>query len=141
MFDSLQQLLVFNMQGNRYALDLRDIAEVLDPPETYPAPWAPRAIKGAMNFHGSLVSVLDLAEFMNLGAAGSGGVVLVIDKRVANIALMADNVENIIPSDTILETENSDDPIIDKVLLMPDGEIRLLAIAKVLEDIESSLRG
>jgi len=140
MVEGLQQLLVFNLQGGRYALDLRDIAEVLDTPATFPVPWAPCTIKGAMNFHGSLVSVFDLAEFMNLGTTGAEGVVLVIDKRIANIALMADSVENIVPSDTILETEESNDPMVDKVLLMPDGEIRLLAPAKVLENIESSLR-
>ena len=141
MFDGLQQLLVFNVHGNRYALDLTDIAEVLDPPETYPVPWAHDAIMGAMNFHGRLVSVLDLAGFMGLGTTGPEGVVLVIDKRIANMALMADSVENIVLSDTILEAEECEDPLVDKVLLTPAGEIRLLATGKVLEKIENSLRG
>jgi purine-binding chemotaxis protein CheW len=141
MADCMQQLLVFNVLGSKCALDLQDIAEVLDPPALFPVPWAPDIIRGAMNFHGSLVSVLDLAEFMKLGTAHPEGVVLVLDRRIANLALMADSVENIVPADTILETEESDDPMVEKVLMMADGEIRLLALGQVLANIESCLRG
>jgi purine-binding chemotaxis protein CheW len=140
MVDDVQQLIVFNVQGGRYALDLRDIAEVLDPPATYPVPWGTGPIRGAMNFHGSLVTVLDLAEFLGLGATGQGGVVLVLDKRIANISFLADSVENIVTTDLVLECEGSDDPLMDRVLLMADGEIRQLAAGKILEKIEASLR-
>jgi purine-binding chemotaxis protein CheW len=141
MFDGLQRFLLFNVEGRGYAFPLQDIAEVLDHPALFPVPWTPHIIKGAINFHGSLVSVLDLAAFMNLGAAKPEGVVLVLDKRIANLALMADSVENIVPSDAILDAQESDDPLVERIFVMAEGEIRLLATGKVLDNIESRLRG
>jgi len=140
MIDGIQRLLIFDVKGSRYALDLQDVAEVLDPPMTFPVPWTPGCLKGAMNFHGSLVCVLDLAEFMNVGTRDRGGNVLVLDKRIANLALWVDGVENIVLSDAVLEEDACGDPLVDKVLMMADGEIRMLAVGKLLEGIETALR-
>jgi purine-binding chemotaxis protein CheW len=140
MIDGTQRLLVFNVCGNRYALDLQDVAEVLAPSMTFPVPWAPGFLKGAMNFHGNLVTLLDLAEFMNIGAMDREGNFLVLDKRIANLALWVDGVENILLADAVLEEDESDDPLVDKVLIMADGEIRMLAVEKLLESIEETLR-
>lgn len=140
MNDGMQRLLVFTVQGSRYALDLRDVAEVMDPQATFPVPWAPGYLKGAMNFHGSLVTLLDLAEFMNVGATEAGGNILVLDKRIANLALRVDGVENIVLSDAVLEEDESSDPMVDKLLILADGEIRMLAVGKLLESIEETLR-
>jgi len=140
MIDGMQRLLVFTMRGSRYALDLQQIAEVLPPPEMFPVPWAPDCIRGAMNFHGNLVAVLDLAAFMNAGTMDANGNILVLDKRTANLALLVDGVENIVLADGVLEEDESRDPMVDKVLIMADGEIRLLAAGKLLESIEALLR-
>jgi chemotaxis signal transduction protein len=140
MVDGLQRFLVFSVRGHRFALDLQDIAEVVESPSLFPAPWAPGFFRGAMNFHGSVVAVLDLAGFLDLGAADREEVVLVLDKRIANLALAADSVENIVPSDLILETGESDDPLVERIFMTDDGEIRLLATGKLLEEIEAGLR-
>jgi purine-binding chemotaxis protein CheW len=140
MIDGIQRLLIFNMRGDRYAVDLQDVAEVLDPPETFPVPWAPAAIKGTINFHGNLVSVLDLAGFMNIGSIDQRGSILVLDKRIANLALWVDGVENIVLTDGILEEDESNNPLVRNLLIMADGEIRMLALEKLLERIEESFR-
>lgn len=140
MIDSMQRLFIFNVGGQRFALDLQHVAEVLDPPIMFPVPWAPAWLAGAMNFHGSLVAVLDLAGFMDIGTAARDGNVLVLDRRIANLALRVDGVENIVFSDVVLEEDKSVDPLVDKVLITADGEIRLLAVGQLLERIEDALR-
>ena len=141
MTDDAQRLLAFTVRGDRYALDLRDIAEVLDAPTPFPVPWATGALKGAINFHGNLVTLFDLAEFTTPGTAGTGNIALVLDGRIGNLALVADSVENIIPADAVLEIEESNEPHVDRIYVMADGELKLLAPAPLLERIEASLRG
>jgi len=139
MINGSQRLFIFCVRGSRFALDIQDVAEVLDPPVSFPVPWAPGYLKGTINFHGSLVTLHDLADFMNVGPIGHGGNILVLDKRIANLALWVDSVENIVSFDAVLEEDESSDPVVDKVLTMPDGEIRMLAVGKLLERIEEDL--
>jgi purine-binding chemotaxis protein CheW len=134
------RLILFTVRENRYALNLQDVAEVLNPPVTFPVPWAPAYLSGAMNFHGSLVAVLDLAMFMNIGTMVPDGNILVLDKSIANLALGVGRVENIVPVDDVLEEDESDDPIVDKLLIMPDGEVSKLAVAMLLERVDSAMR-
>ncbi len=136
----MQRLLIFTVGGERFALDIQDVAEVMDPPPTFPVPWAPAWLVGVMNFHGSLVAVLDLASFITDGTVPPGGSVLVLDRRIANLALRVNGVENIVPVDVVLEEEESTDTLVDKVYVMADGEIRLLATEKLLERLEHDVR-
>jgi purine-binding chemotaxis protein CheW len=134
------RLILFTVRENRYALNLQDVAEVLNPPVTFPVPWTPAYLSGAMNFHGSLVAVLDLAMFMNIGTMAPDGNILVLDRSIANLALGVDRVENIVPVDDVLEEDESDDPIVDKLLIMADGEVSKLAVAMLLERVDRAMR-
>ena len=107
---------------------------------TFPVPWTPAYLSGAMNFHGSLVAVLDLAMFMNIGTMAPDGNILVLDRSIANLALGVDRVENIVPVDDVLEEDESDDPIVDKLLIMADGEVSKLAVAMLLERVDRAMR-
>ena len=49
-------------------------------------------------------------------------------------------VDNIVSFDAVLEEDESSDPVVDKVLTMTDGEIRMLAVGKLLERIEEDWR-
>ncbi|HEX8960433.1 MAG TPA: chemotaxis protein CheW [Geobacteraceae bacterium] len=134
------RLLLFTVREDRYALDLQDVAEVLTPPVIFPVPWAPPCVTGAMNFHGSLVTVLDLAGFLGCGTMAPEGNLLVLDRGIANLALWIDRVENIAPADGVLEEDTSNDPLVEKVLIMADGEVRKLAVARLLEKVEAAMR-
>ena len=140
MSDGTERLLLFSLKETRYALDLQNVAEVLPPPVTFPVPWSPPCLKGAMNFHGNLVAVLDLAEFMGCGTKAPDGNVLVLDRGIANLALWIDRVDNIVPADGILEEDQSNDPLIEKVLLMADGEVNKLALGRILERVEEAMK-
>ncbi len=78
MMVGTNRLLVFRLQGSRYALDLSDVAEVMEPPVIFPIPRAPHFLSGIMNFHGNLVSVLDLAHFLGISSCTPAEKVLIM---------------------------------------------------------------
>jgi purine-binding chemotaxis protein CheW len=139
MMDGTNRLLIFSLQGSKYALDLRDVAEVLEPPLIFPIPRAPLFFPGIMNFHGKLVSVLDLAGFLNRAPRNPHGKVMVLDPRLANLAVWVDMVESIVATDAVLEEDECSEPLVVKVLTMADGEVRMLAVEKLLEKLEEAL--
>ena len=139
MMDGTNRLLVFTLQGSRYALELRDVAEVLEPPVLFPIPRVPLFFPGIMNFHGNLVTVFDLAQFLNNVPRNPHGKVLVLDTRIANLAVWVDMVENIVSTDIVLEEDESSEPLVGKVLIMADGEVRMLAVEKLLAELEEIL--
>ena len=54
--------LLFELGKDRYALDVRQIAEVLPLVEVKQIPRAPQAISGLFNYRGALVPVIDLSQ-------------------------------------------------------------------------------
>jgi purine-binding chemotaxis protein CheW len=137
--EGTNRLLVFTLQGSKFALELRDVAEVLEPPLLFPIPRAPLFFPGIMNFHGNLVTVFDLAQFLNSVPRNPHGKVLVLDTRVANLAVWVDMVENIVAMDIVLEEDESSEPLVGKVLIMADGEVKMLAVEKLLAKLEEIL--
>ena len=139
MMNGTNRLLIFSLQGSRYALDLRDVAEVLEPPQIFPIPRAPLFFPGIMNFHGNLVSVFDLARFLNGAPRNPHGKVLVLDSRIANLAVWVDMVESIVAADIVLEEEECSEALVGKALTMADGEVKMLSVEKLLEKLEEAL--
>ena len=136
MMDSLNSLVVFSLQGEKYALYLRNVAEVVEPPRFFPMPHAPLFFVGIINSHGNLVSLLDLAHFLTNAPRNPQGKVLVLDRGVANLALWVDMVENVNSAAVILEEYESDETLVGKVLIMADGEVKILSVEKLLEQLE-----
>ncbi|HEX2769453.1 MAG TPA: chemotaxis protein CheW [Geobacteraceae bacterium] len=139
MMDGSNRLLVFTLRGSRYALTLRNVAEVMEPPLIYPIPHAPHFFLGIMNFHGNLVSVLDLARFLSGAPRNPHGKILVLDTRIANLSLWVDTIENICSTDAILEEYKSDENLVEKLLMMADGEVKMLSVENLLDKLEEIL--
>jgi chemotaxis-related protein WspB len=58
-------MLLFQAGTCRYALNSQQIVEVLPWASLYPAPKAQGVIKGLLNYHGQLVSVIDLGQLLH----------------------------------------------------------------------------
>jgi len=141
MMDGADRLIVFSLQGSKYALYLRNVAEVVAPPRIFPMPHAPHFFPGIINFHGNLVSLLDLALFLTSKPRSPLGKVLVLDTGIANLALWVDTVENVGSADVVLEEDESNETLVEKVLIMADGEVKMLSVEKLLEQLEQTLSG
>jgi len=141
MNEGFRRLLVFTLRDEKYALDLREVAEVLEPTPTFPIPRAPRFFSGIINFHGSLVAVLDLAMFFGGKPGTAAGKILVADRNIANLAFQVDAVENIVSEEVLLEEREGDDDMTARHLVMADGEIRELSVNRILESLEAIISG
>lgn len=139
MMDGANRLIVFTLQESKYALYLRNVAEVVEPPRIFPMPHAPIFFSGIMNFHGNLVTLLDLANFLTKTPRNPQGKILVLDAGIANLALWVDTVENVGSADVVLEGYESNETLVDKVLIMADGEVKMLSVEKLLEQLEQIL--
>ncbi len=135
-----QRFLIFTLQGTSYALDLHTVAEVKEPPAIFPIPRAPAHFIGVMNSHGSLVPVLDLALYTNTGAFAPNGKVLVLDNRIATLALWVDGITTIAPAGMLTDGRPGTDELTEKFFFAGEGEeVRLFALETLLQDLETSL--
>ena len=139
MMEGANRLILCTLHGSRYALRLCDVAEVMEPPRIYPVPRVPQYIAGIMNFHGKLVSVLDLANFLTGDCRHPQGEVLVLDSRIANLALWVDSVEHVRSTDIIREESECAECFVEKILMMSDGAVKMLSVGMILDKIEENL--
>ncbi len=140
MTTATERYLVFDLHGFRYALPLVDVAEVLEPVPTFPIPRGPSIFRGAINFHGRIVAVLDMAAFLQTGAFAADGKYVVLDRDQTGLALACGPTVDIIPADVILEEEPDDDPLVERLLVLADGEVRLLHLENLILHLEELLR-
>jgi purine-binding chemotaxis protein CheW len=141
MTAAAERFLVFDLNGSRYALPLVDVAEVLEPVPTFPIPRAAHFLLGAINFHGRIVAVLDLATLLQSGAFGADGKYVVLDRDQTGLALACGPTVNIIPAEVVLEEEPADSPFVERILVLADGEVRLLHMENLMLYLEELLHG
>lgn len=138
-----QRYLLFTIDGLTYAIDLQQVAEVVEPPPLYPIPRAPGCFIGAMNSHGTIKAVLDLTGIrQSRTGTPSLGKVLVLEDRVAGLALQVDGVLSIVSGETLDRLPSADDlPWCDGVLSDGVSQMRLLVVEKLLRQLEATING
>jgi len=133
--------LIFMLAGRRFAFDLAQIAEVEEPPLTWPIPMAPRCYIGAMNFHGTIVAVMDLAMFLGLPGDHVTEKLIVLDTRIAALAFQIERVIRIVSVDQADIREGADGAFATARLNLPDGEATLLDAAAIAEHAGETING
>lgn len=134
-----RKFLIFSLPGSRYALDLAQVAEVGDPPQIWPIPLAPPCFSGALNFHGDIVAVLDLAVFLGLVGPGSPGKIIVLHHEIASLALLVETVVRIVSGDEISFTPSHDGVFAAATLDLIDGEAILIDLAALVIGAETAM--
>jgi chemotaxis signal transduction protein len=134
------RFLIVSASGERYAIDLGDIAEVTEKYHTCPIPKAPPYYLGAFNFHGTPAPVVDLASTLNDEAPRQGGVILVLDHRIATLAVRVDSVERIVYDVPVSEMNADGDDAAERSLLWNDETVRILVLESFVASLEIELR-
>ena len=128
------KFLIFTLAGRRYALDLAQVAEVVEQPATWPIPLAPPCYHGAMNFHGTIVAVMNLALFLGLPGEYSTEKTVVLDTRIASLAFSVEDIIRIIPQGQAgLSEAPQDEAFACGRLNLPEGKVTLLDAAALAE--------
>lgn len=60
------QIVIFELDGEEYAVEIADLQEIIKLPEITPVPNAPQFISGIFNLRGKIVVVVDLEKRFNL---------------------------------------------------------------------------
>ena len=135
-----ERLLLFTLAGQGFAFDLQEVAEVMEPPASYPIPRAPGHFVGLINFHGSLTALLDLGLYLGYGRrTQSQGKVLVLDTRLASLALWVDGVTSVVSWETVTGRTPGEDALTAELLETEAGNFRLLRAEAILDALEEEL--
>lgn len=95
----MELVLIFKLAEEWYGLEVDDLQEIVEAPELNYVPRGPGWLIGAINFHGSIVPVIDLADYLHLGHDTYGGKVLVLPTEEYSLALGVSEVFRIVPLD------------------------------------------
>ncbi|RII28788.1 MAG: chemotaxis protein CheW [Geobacter sp.] len=128
--------IVFAVKGERYGLPLQVVAEVREPSRPVPVPRAPEFLCGAMNSHGRLVAILDLASLLGCRKTTPPGTFLVLDHSTANLALWVDGVEGFATEEGEGGADPPDNDFITRVVQSDRGAFKMLALDNVLKKME-----
>jgi purine-binding chemotaxis protein CheW len=90
----ISHLVVFAVQGNRYAVPLSSVERVFLMVAVQPVPGAPRVVLGAINLEGRVVPVVDLRRRLNLPSRdyGLNAHLLIVQTPRRTLAIPADEV-------------------------------------------------
>jgi purine-binding chemotaxis protein CheW len=133
------RFLLFSAAAQGFAFNLQEISEVMEPLASFPIPGAPEHFTGLINFHGTLTALVDLGRYLGLGPECTPGKVLVLDTKLAQLALGVDEVRAIIAAETVTGETASDDPLTVSVLETAYGNFRLLRLDTLLFGLEQGL--
>ena len=135
-----ERLLLFTLAGQGFAFDLQEVAEVMEPQASFPIPRAPAHFVGLINFHGALTALVDLGLFLGKGSRRPGqGKVLVLDTRLAGLALWVDGVASVVAGSTVVARTPGVDQLTAELLETGQGSFRLLRVEELLGALEMGL--
>jgi purine-binding chemotaxis protein CheW len=134
-----ERFLLFSAAGDRFALNLQEVAEVMEPQQAFPVPRTPRHFTGLINFHGTLTTLIDLGLYLGGERRSTAGKVLVLELKGAHFALKVDAVRSIVPRDAIVAESPGEDALTAAVLETGEGRFRLLHSESLLFALEQDL--
>ncbi len=100
--DAIHQYLSFFLAGDKYAIGIVQVKEIIECPALTRVPGAPRSIRGVLNLRGSVVPVIDLAIAFGLVQTEitRRTCVIIVEIRLggerAVIGVMADAVDQVL---------------------------------------------
>lgn len=133
--------LIFSLQNRQYALDLAQVAEVEEVPVMWPIPSAPAYYPGAINFHGTIVAVMDLPAFLGFTSCAAPEKMITLDLRIASLALLVEQVVRITPAGEARLEAAPEEEFVTALLKLSDGEARLLDAGLIVARAQETING
>ena len=96
--NSLRELISFQVNAQRYCIDIMDVREIRGWTAATPLPHAPDYMRGVINLRGSILPIVDLSARFRLGPTTptSRHVVIVVDVQGKLAGLLVDAVCDIL---------------------------------------------
>ncbi len=135
----MAQILIFALAQETYGLEIARIQEVVAAPRLHVIPRAPRGLLGALNFHGSVVPVLDLGFWLGFSTSRRDPRVIVLAHEACRLALAVEQIRRITPAhaETLVADRAQHGAPCTRAVLELDGEmINLLDLEAVVMSLE-----
>ncbi len=137
----MDKVLVFRLGAEYYGLEIAHIQEVIELPPLHYIPRAAEHFLGAVNVHGSILPVLDLAVFLGFDSRQRDHRIIVLTPQVCRMALAVTALEPIVPlnRDSLLpaQQEPKQGSCIRAVLNLEAEMINLLDTEGLLARLET----
>ncbi len=133
-----RSLVVFMIEGHRYALPISLVERVLPAVEVSPLPDAPAVTLGVINVHGALIPVFDLRPRLNYPSReyGMNSLLLVASTTKRRLAVPVDEVVGICDvSAAAITAPSTILPGVDQVaglVTLPDGLLLIYDVEALL---------
>lgn len=138
-----REVLLFLLEGQRYALPVEDVRELVRAVRLTPLPRAPQVVEGLLNLRGELLPVLDMRRRFRLPARplSSSDHLVVAQAGPRRVALRVDRAESLLS----LEAEQLDASprelpgvgYVAGALKLPDGLVLLHDLRTFLSEAEA----
>lgn len=135
-----QQLVVFDLAGQQYGVDISTVREIIRMTEITHVPDAPPSIEGVINLRGGVIPVVDLRKRFGLRVTRptDQSRVLVVELEGDNVGVVVDRVDEVlrIPASSIEDTASlvttADSYYIDGIAKVDEDLLILLNLSKAL---------
>lgn len=136
----MELMLAFSLGNEQYGLEVRHLQEIVERPMVHYVPRAPALLQGAINFHGSIVPVLDLAELLGFPRQETAPRLLVLTPEWCSLALAVHGLRRIVPMKPEhllpLPAERRDEGYIHAAYALSGEIINLLDPARLLAGLQ-----
>lgn len=135
-----QTLLIFKINDTSYAIESKDVKEIVRNTEIFPVPFVPSYLKGVLNYYSKPFAVVDFSLLINEKQQESK-IFMVLNDENSTALQVTDIQEFRGENDTVLhnftESENS---IFFKAAIKTDEEIiPILNMTTILEKIKNDI--
>lgn len=137
------QLVVFNLGKEEYAIDISYAKEIIRVPNFTKIPNVPHYIEGVFNLRGTVITVIDLKKRFEIGdmERGVDSRLLILDFNEVQIGIIVDDISEVVRIDN-LTIQNLDTELvsisknsIDGITIMGERLIILLNALKLKSEI------
>jgi purine-binding chemotaxis protein CheW len=141
----MEQILVFGLGEGEdlYALEVANLQEVVESPPLHYIPRAPEHFEGAINYHGTVLPVLDLSSYLGFPEKNRDPRIVVLAFELCRMALRVASVHKIISVDPAAfqpagEEDQTANIYVRTVIRREEDDpvIKLLDVARLLASLE-----
>ena len=135
-----RQVLLLRLGEELFGLGVEHIQEVVEAPQLHYIPRAPQHLLGAINFHGTILPVLDLAASQGFAEAPHDPRIVVLTAELCPIGLAVRQLGRIVPlpADALLPPAGEETPgVFIRGVFTHEGEmVNLLDMPGLLKTLD-----
>lgn len=135
----MELTLIFTLGEELYGLEIDAIQEIIEDPVFHHVPLAEGALKGAINFHGQILAVIDLPELLGFTSEKRDHRYVVLTPQCKAMVLAVSTIVRIARLDlSFLQpaAEETDNSSIRGVAYLEDKGVKLLDTDQIIHQLE-----